>query len=497
LATLVERYTNKRVSFNFHGITIHLDLSQGLFSSFDIDPGTQFLLKVVSQHVDVAEVSRIVDIGCGTGAIGVAVTLAAADCSCVFQDRDALALEFAKSNCCLNGIDGRARFAAGLGMHEIDEGNFDLILSNLPAKAGRPVLEQMIREAIARLARRGVGAVVVVSPLADEVGNMLLRCGAQVEQSEDRKGHRVYLFRRGSAEGGFGGGSASGGCIRSGTASGAMPVREAGAAPADTAGAGTAAGLQDYLKAYIRSRESFYHGGISYELDTAFNLPDFDILGRETLLAMDLMDKRIDESVIKTGDGRVLIWNPGQGHTAVYLVRRFDGISPERLVLGSRDALSLEITRRNMQRLRRGEGAVTNAVLCEGEPAVGIRAGSGAKPGPVILHVPSIEALTDGWKYPSKPGHPENCSSSMLQPRESLEEAGAALAILFMHPVPGTGWERETAKWLETAVAPGGIAVVSAGSTEIHRLLGVLHRMVLHDSRKRHGSRAVILKRRV
>ncbi len=210
------------------------------------------------------------------------------------------------------------------------------------------------------------------------------------------------------------------------------------------------------LDPYIRGRKRFSHGGISYELDTAYNLPDFDTLGRETVLAMDLIDKRLDRAFVRNASGRVLIWNPGQGHLAVYLLRRFPDLPPDRLILASRDALSLEISRHNISHVVSGGG------------------GSAA-----VIHVPSVERTASLETTTAAPAQP-----------------GTSLALLLPHPVPGVHWEEEAAIMLSRCLEPGGVAIASAASTEIHRFLGVIHGLVLHDSRKYRGSRAVVLKKR-
>lgn len=441
---LVERYTNKRVSFRFAGVSLELALSQGLFSSFDVDAGTKFLLRVVAGQVDLETVSRVADLGCGTGVIGIAVAKKNPQCTCVFQDRDALALAFARFNCRTNGVDERSRFAGGLGLQAVDEGPFDLVLSNLPAKAGLPVLSRMIWEMLDRLrpgdaaggvpggaTAGGVAAVVIVATLADEIGRILHSLGADIFYTEERREHRVYLFRRGVES---------------------AAVRAQAESP--TAPAPVALTDAGYLAAYLRDRVTFSHGGLSYDLDTVYNLSDFDTLGREASLAMDVMDKWVDACFFDSGSGSVLIWNPGQGHAAVYLSGRFQNLEPGRFILASRDALSLEITRWNLSR---------SFDAAAGTPVSA----------PAAYHAASMDALCDDI---------------------ACQAAKVSLAMLFLQPIPGTGWEEEAVLLLQRVLIPGGLVIASGGSTEIHRFLSALHGMVLHGSRKYHGSRAVALK---
>ena len=80
---------------------------------------------------------------------------------------------------------------------------------------------------------------------------------------------------------------------------------------------------------------------------------------------------------------------------------------------------------------------------------------------------------------------------------EETVSSNVYLAVLFLRPVPGSGWEDETALFVDKMLAPGAAVIASGSSTDVHRFLSSLHGMVLHGSRKYHGSRAVILKKAV
>ncbi|HAK45883.1 MAG TPA: methyltransferase, partial [Spirochaeta sp.] len=118
-------------------------LSLGLFSSFGVDSGTRLLLKTLAQQKSVPEKGSILDSGCGTGVIAVSLKKKFPELDITASDRDALALRFTEMNIKLNklGKDG-IRTAAGLlpgSLKSPVEGEsklYDLIISNIPAKAG-------------------------------------------------------------------------------------------------------------------------------------------------------------------------------------------------------------------------------------------------------------------------------------------------------------------------------------------------------------------------
>ena len=90
----------------------------------------------------------ILDLGCGTGVLGLALAKHYA-AELTARDRDALALAVTAHNAASNGL--ACRTAGGVDTANLDGtregGPFQLVVSNLPAKAGEPVLAHMIAEA--------------------------------------------------------------------------------------------------------------------------------------------------------------------------------------------------------------------------------------------------------------------------------------------------------------------------------------------------------------
>jgi 16S rRNA (guanine1207-N2)-methyltransferase len=307
LSSLVDAYTNKIVRFRFRGKDLAFRLSHALFSSNDIDEGTRLLLKSIALRIDLDKVRSAIDIGCGVGVVGASIRAASPGASVILQDRDALAVAFALENWRGNDL-GDVRLDCGLGFWHIGGESFDLVASNLPAKAGRPVLESFFRRARGCLAPGGTAAVVIVAPLAEMAMSAVKKLGCDFLHTESTREYAVVHFSAGDA---------------------------------DAESAGEAAG--DDISPYIRARSPFTHAGTDYELDTAFSLPDFDTAGHGLSLQMDLLANL-------SGVGSALVWNPGQGHVPAFLVSR-TGAGMTGLCLAGRDALECEISRRNVTRL--------------------------------------------------------------------------------------------------------------------------------------------------
>ncbi len=294
----LDLFVNKRVTFRFSRQELVFDLSQSLFSSFDVDKGTRLLLKTLAKEVDLAAVSSVLDVGCGVGVIGLSLKRLNPGLALTAQDRDALALAFTQRNAALNGLDEVA-FPGGLGLQGLGDARYDLIVSNLPGKAGAPVLADLIGRMASHLSAAGQAAVVIVNPLAEMAAESLADHGCALLLREAGKGHTVFHFRGGT-------------------------------------GAGTAVSLTPYF----RGRQSFQMAGTVYELDTVHNVPEFDTLGFHTTLAMDLLQKQ-------PVNDRLLVWNPGQGHVPVWAYKRW-GTAVTQFTLAGRDGLGLQAARHNL-----------------------------------------------------------------------------------------------------------------------------------------------------
>jgi 16S rRNA (guanine1207-N2)-methyltransferase len=295
----------KTVTLDHGGRRLELRVAQDLFSSHEVDVGTRLLLRTLAgpEH---AWRRLVLDLGCGYGPLGLGLAAAVADRVVHLVDRDALAVEYSRENAAANRLDG-VQVYASLGYADVRASGFDLVVSNIPAKAGPPVIEELLLGAAGLLAPGGLVAVVVIAPLREPVA-AILEGSPQVEVVFRRAtaGYAVFHYR-------FRGPPA--------------------AAPA-------AAGPGDGLAVYERQQVSIGHGGVAVRLRTAWGLPEFDSLGFATRLVAD--------AVLRPG-GRppetVLVLHPGQGWLPCLL---WASGPPGRLRLVDRDLLALRFSRANL-----------------------------------------------------------------------------------------------------------------------------------------------------
>jgi len=198
---LAENFVNKTVPLKFRGTNLSFDLSQGLFSSADIDFGTRLLLKELSALLDRRSAAglpppeRVLDAGCGIGVLGICAAAAIPGCRIRCQDRDELARIFTLRNALRNGIAETALEAHAEPLLA-GAGPWDLILSNIPAKAGEPVLEDFVARSLRLLRPEGTAAIVVVSPLAEFFRRRITLCGAKLLREIPGSGHAVFVYGR-------------------------------------------------------------------------------------------------------------------------------------------------------------------------------------------------------------------------------------------------------------------------------------------------------------
>lgn len=101
----------------------------GVFCAERLDIGTRFFL----QHLpDSRGLGRVVDLGCGNGVVGTAVSLADPEAEVLFVDESFQAVASAEATYKANGVPGHAEFRVGDGLAGVPADSVDLVLNNPP-----------------------------------------------------------------------------------------------------------------------------------------------------------------------------------------------------------------------------------------------------------------------------------------------------------------------------------------------------------------------------
>ena len=182
-------YFKKRIAYEHRGMRFEFDVAHTIFSSFQIDEGTDLLLRTI----DVAMAPRrIIDMGCGCGVIGVVLARLFPEAEVLAVDRDLLAVRYAQHNARLNEA-ANVRAVGSVGFEAVPAGAYDLIVSNVPAKIGDDAIDaEFIRAPLARLAPTGAYWFVVVSGLTRLIPALGSAQQLRLRQMRKRSGHAVY-----------------------------------------------------------------------------------------------------------------------------------------------------------------------------------------------------------------------------------------------------------------------------------------------------------------
>jgi SAM-dependent methyltransferase len=319
------------VPFKFRGIVFSFDLSHGLFSSAGVDAGTQFLLKVFSKILDEDIAAgkppprRVLDAGCGTGLIGICAAsaikaLSGEDASVYVrcQDRDELARLVTSHNAAKNNIPPVTleTFTEPLLAGSVTD-KWNLILTNIPAKAGNPVLEDFVSRSCSLLKPEGRIIMVVVNTLADFFRETIIGADAKLLLEEKSPGHTVFVYRS-EAE---------------------IPAVSVNIVP----------GFLGRYPFYLRASPSCEIEGSPVRLETIHGASGFDKPGGAVLAAAKLLCRLGREKIPCSGDTPVLVHEPGQGFFTNWLLEFLRAANRQKLVLSGRNILSLEAARHNCQ----------------------------------------------------------------------------------------------------------------------------------------------------
>lgn len=142
------------------GHHLTLNTTWGLFSPRAIDEGSSMLLKYLQIEVD----DDCLDLGCGYGILGLNMAQCAPQGHTVLVDKDFVAVEYAEKNRIQNQVNN-AECLLSNGFDQIPKQQFDLIVSNIPAKVGKEMLYIYLFDALDYLKPGGSFYIVTITGL--------------------------------------------------------------------------------------------------------------------------------------------------------------------------------------------------------------------------------------------------------------------------------------------------------------------------------------------
>ncbi|HYJ13434.1 MAG TPA: methyltransferase [Thermomicrobiales bacterium] len=293
-----EHWHKKDIQLNWEGQRLPLGVAQELFSSHDVDVGSRLLLKSLAPN-EWGEEGHIVDFGCGYGVLGLGWLAVKPGWTATLIDRDALAVAFARDNADRNELV-RATCMTGLGPHGLPSPGTDLLLWNVPGKAGEGVLAALTSDCISTLSEGGLLALVVVNPLAEGLRSVLASDPTiTIEHDETHADHTIIHART--------------------------------AGPAATAGDPFERGVFD------REPAGFGVDDFDYDIVPVVGVPEYDTYSHATEVTFDVL------RTVVGSPHSIFVFRPGQGHVPLVVSSLF---KPGHLVFGDRDWLAVRAAHR-------------------------------------------------------------------------------------------------------------------------------------------------------
>jgi ribosomal protein L11 methyltransferase len=151
---------------------VAIKIDPGMAFGTGTHPTTQLCLEIISEQLDSVEIENkksisMIDIGCGSGILGIAALKLGAG-NVLGVDRDPEAVEAARQNARINGVDDNLELEIG-SLGEIKAGRFSLsggqiVAANILA----PVIMRLLEEGLGDLAAPG-GKLILSGILEDQV----------------------------------------------------------------------------------------------------------------------------------------------------------------------------------------------------------------------------------------------------------------------------------------------------------------------------------------
>lgn len=148
------------VQSNMRDIPLILHSTWGIFSPREIDEGTELLLK----YIELKETDDCLDLGCGYGPIGLTLAKLAPQGHTTLVDRDFVAIQYTQDNIKRNNITNAEALLSN-GFAQIRGRQFDIVVSNIPAKVGNEMLSLFLHDTWQQLKPGGRFYIVTINGL--------------------------------------------------------------------------------------------------------------------------------------------------------------------------------------------------------------------------------------------------------------------------------------------------------------------------------------------
>ena len=177
-------------AFVYRGHGFRMMTDAGVFSKGELDEGTRLLLDALPDLT-----GDVLDLGCGWGAIGVALARANPEARLTLADVNRRALRLAEENAAQAQVSVRIRESDGFGA--LADERFDTVVTNPPIRTGKAVLYSLFQQCHEHLEPGGrLYLVIRKQQGADSAKEYLSTMFLSVEVLARKKGFCIFCCKK-------------------------------------------------------------------------------------------------------------------------------------------------------------------------------------------------------------------------------------------------------------------------------------------------------------
>jgi len=181
----------QKFSIVIRGNGLELYTGSGVFSKSKVDKGSMLL----AENAIIQEGWKVLDFGCGYGAIGIAIAKDNPSTDVLMSDINKRAVMLSKRNIEINNLKNARAMQSDL-FENIDE-KFNTILLNPPQAAGKDLCIKMIEQSKDFLLPKGLFQMVARHNIGGrELEKHMVRIFGNVKEIAKKSGYRIYVSEK-------------------------------------------------------------------------------------------------------------------------------------------------------------------------------------------------------------------------------------------------------------------------------------------------------------
>lgn len=170
------------------GQAMQFNTTWGLFSPRAVDEGSRLML----DYIKVNKNDNCLDLGCGYGPLGLTLAKLSPEGNTTLIDKDFVAIDYVEKNIALNRLSNCETFLSN-GFEQVGSKQFNLIVSNIPAKVGNELLSLFLIDAWNHLEPGGRFYVVTITGIRRYIERSFKEVFGQYKKIKQGKTYTVAM----------------------------------------------------------------------------------------------------------------------------------------------------------------------------------------------------------------------------------------------------------------------------------------------------------------